>query len=39
MVDTKGQYMKELVTLADNVNTKQVQRDILLNTKGHIRKV
>ena len=34
MVDTKGQYMKELVTLADNVNTKQVQRDILFNTKG-----
>ena len=34
MLDTKGQYMKEVNILVGNVTIKQHQKEILLNTKG-----
>ena len=36
--NTKGQYMKESNTLADNANIKQNQKDILFGTKRQCMK-
>ena len=35
LLDTKGQYMKESNTLADNATNNLIGRVVQLNTKGH----
>ena len=35
---TKGRYMKESNTLADNATIKRLKREVLLNTEGQYMK-